>query len=328
MASESGRERTVTVLLGFALMVAGCGGTELSQTTGPTPVKCQTALTGMPASLAASGGRLNATLATTRECAWTASSDVPWVTVKPATGQGDASLSVVVAENTVAASRSGAILVNDGLVRFTQQAAPCRFALDSSSARVGSQGGPVAISVSATAGCTWTASTEAAWVRTLTTRGTGSGTAEFSVQPNDGAERRATLTVAGLTMTVTQASATGGDPTPPPAPDPDPDPAPPSPDPSPGPEPEPVSFKGRVSSLSGLCPSLTFTADDRQVSTDAQTRFTHGNCDDMRNGIEVDIDGDVLASGVILASKVELKDNDDGEDDDEDGDDDGGDDGR
>jgi Domain of unknown function (DUF5666)/Viral BACON domain/Putative binding domain, N-terminal len=318
MANESGRERTVTVLLGFALMVAGCGGTELSQTTGPTPVKCQTALTGMPSSLGASGARLNATLTTTRECAWTASSDVPWVTVKPATGQGGSSLSVVVAENTVAASRSGAILVNDRLVRFTQQAAPCRFALDSSSARVGSQGGPVAVSVSATAGCTWTASTEAAWVRTLTTRGTGSGTAEFSVQPNNGAERRATLTVAGLTVTVMQASAAGADPTPPPAPDPDPPPTPPT---------SRVSFKGRVSTLSGVCPSLTFTADDRQVSTDAQTRFTHGKCDDMRNGIDVDIDGDVLASGVILASKVELKDNDDDDDDGED-DDDGGDDGR
>jgi Viral BACON domain len=147
----------------------------------------------MPASLAASGGRLNATLTTTRECGWTASSDVPWVTVKPATGQGEASLSIVVAENIVAANRSGAILVNDGLVRFTHQAAPCRFGLDSSSARVGSQGGPVAVSVSATTGCTRTASTEAAWVRTLTTRGTGSGTSEFSVQPNNGAERRATL---------------------------------------------------------------------------------------------------------------------------------------
>jgi Domain of unknown function (DUF5666) len=82
-----------------------------------------------------------------------------------------------------------------------------------------------------------------------------------------------------------------------------------------------------VSNLSGVCPSLTFTADDRQVSTDAQTRFTDGKCDDIRNGIDVDIDGDVLASGVILASKVELKDNDDGEDDDEGGDDEGGDDG-
>jgi Domain of unknown function (DUF5666) len=84
-----------------------------------------------------------------------------------------------------------------------------------------------------------------------------------------------------------------------------------------------------VSNLSGLCPSLTFTADDRQVSTDAQTRFTDGKCDDMRNGIDVDIDGDVLASGVILASKVELKDNDDDEDEDDGEDDDeGGDDGR
>jgi Domain of unknown function (DUF5666)/Viral BACON domain/Putative binding domain, N-terminal len=295
----------------------------------------------MPASFAASGARLNATLTTARECAWTASSDVPWVTVNPVTGQGGASLSVVVAENTVAASRSGAVIANDALVRFTQQAAACRFALDSSSARVESQGGPVAVSVSAPAGCTWTASAEASWVRTLTARATGSGTAEFSVQPNDGAERRATLTVAGSTVTVTQASAAGEDPTPPPAPDPDP--APPSPDPSPGPEPPTpptsrVSFKGRVSNLSGDCPSLTFTADDRQVSTDAQTRFTNGKCDDIRNRIDVDIDGDVLASGVILASRVELTndDEDDDEEDDEDGednddgedDDEGGDDGR
>ena len=314
----------IVVLLGLTVIVAGCGGTELSETTGPTPVKCQTALTGLPTSLGASGAHLSATLKTARECAWTAATDVPWVTVRPATGQGDAALAVVVSENTVATSRSGAIVVNDARVRFTQQAAPCRFNLNTSSAQVGSQGGGLTVLVSAATGCTWTASDDAAWVRTVTTRGSGSGVAEFAVDPNSGAERSATLAVAGFTVTVTQAAAGGSapvPPSPPPAPSPDPDPPAP-PDPSPEPAPERVSFKGRVSNLTGACPSLSFTADERQVSTDAKTQFADGTCRDMREGIEVEIEGDVLASGAVLAAKVELKDYDDDDEDDDDDDDD------
>lgn len=68
-----------------------------------------------------------------------------------------------------------------------------------------------------------------------------------------------------------------------------------------------MTFKGTVGNLRGSCPALSFNAGGLQVRTDAATRFKDGECSDMRNGIDVTIDGTVQAGGVIDATKVELK---------------------
>jgi hypothetical protein len=68
-----------------------------------------------------------------------------------------------------------------------------------------------------------------------------------------------------------------------------------------------VTLKGRVSSFSGTCPSLNFRVEGRSVTTDARTKFTDGTCGDMRNGIEVEIDGEVQSTGLIYAINIEVK---------------------
>ena len=63
--------------------------------------------------------------------------------------------------------------------------------------------------VTAGAGCTWSATKNAAWITfTGATGGTGNGSVPYSVAANPSTSARSgTLTVAGLTYTVNQAAA-------------------------------------------------------------------------------------------------------------------------
>lgn len=229
----------------LALIAAGCSESTVTEIAGPSAAtKCQTALTGLPASFPPSGARLNATVSTTRECQWRVESEAPWVQITPASGQGEASVSVVVAENPAAIARSAAMLVNGSRVTVSQDAAPCRFDLNSTSVRVSPEGGPIEVAVSAVPGCVWRASSEVPWVRVVSPEVTGSGSAEFVVDVNTNGERTATLRIAGLAFLVQQAAAAPAPaPTPTPTPTPPPTPAP-SPTPTPGPAPSPPPTPG------------------------------------------------------------------------------------
>jgi hypothetical protein len=73
---------------------------------------------------------------------------------------------------------------------------------------VGANGGAgTTITISTSAGCAWTATSQAFWA-TLTSpaSGTGAGTVKFTVAANTDAARTSTLTIAGQTFTISQAS--------------------------------------------------------------------------------------------------------------------------
>ena len=82
----------------------------------------------------------------------------------------------------------------------------CTFSIVQPTTTFGPEGGTgsASITVSAGTGCTWTATSSAAFITFTTGSGTGSGTASFTVAPNTGAERTATLTVAGASIAITQ----------------------------------------------------------------------------------------------------------------------------
>ena len=66
-------------------------------------------------------------------------------------------------------------------------------------------GGAGQVTVSADAGCAWTAQSQVPWI-TMTGGGTGPGLATYTVAPNNtGAVRTGTLLIAGHTVTITQA---------------------------------------------------------------------------------------------------------------------------
>ena len=88
----------------------------------------------------------------------------------------------------------------------------CSFSISPTSASVAAAGGSGTVSVTATAGCTWSAVSNSSFI-TVTggASGTGNGTVSYSVAANTLTTSRAgTITIAGQTFTVNQAGTTGG----------------------------------------------------------------------------------------------------------------------
>jgi hypothetical protein len=169
-------------------------------------VKCETSFTGTPATLGASGGQVAARVVTLPECAWSATTDVPWLRVDPPSGQGETAVTLYVAPNQLPSTRTAAIQIND------------------------------------------------------------------------------------VQLTLAQAA--------------------PSPRTSPNPLPSSVQFFGQVSGLTGTCPDLVFIAAGRTVETEKKTRFNHGNCKHLRNGMDVDVTGNVTTRGTVYATRIGLDDDD------------------
>ena len=127
--------------------------------------------------------------------------------------------------------------------------------------------------------CDWTATTSANWITLATTRGTGDAEVRYTVDRNTGTGRVGTITIAGQTHRVEQDGAASSH----------------------------VTFTGQVSNLSGACPDFRFSAGGRQVIANGETHFSGGPCRDLRNGIEVEVEGDVQGSGAVLAVRINLK---------------------
>ncbi len=223
------RVRVVACLVVAAAAWAGGCGEGATSLAGPTADKCQISVTAFTRTFAAAGGTGSVTLATTRECSWSAASSTQWISFpRQPSGQGPASFGFVVAANPAPRPREGAIEVSGQRLGIAQEAAPCRFDLDSGTTRATASGGSASVRVSAMAGCTWRAESLTPWIRvTGEGRGDGPGTVSFAIDPNTGAARTGTLMVAGLSHRVEQAAAVPG----PPAPPPPPPPTPPSPPP-------------------------------------------------------------------------------------------------
>ena len=206
----------------------------MTELGGPEPVRCQASVSGVPSEVPEAGRRVNLTVSSARECAWTVASDVPWVSVQPSSGQGEGNVTLTIQENTAPQSRSGTLRVNGFVATLVQREAPCRFAVANAPAPMSHAGGRVTIDVSTGAGCRWDAASSAAWVRPSSAQLSGSRAAEFIVDPNPGGERTATLVVAGHNLSLTQAARSASGPLPPSPPPAGPAPSPPTP-PSPPP---------------------------------------------------------------------------------------------
>jgi Viral BACON domain/Domain of unknown function (DUF5666) len=208
-----------------AMLTVACGGsTTVTEVTGPDPVRCQTSVSGAPASVPAAGNRLTLTVTAPRECTWSAASEASWVQVSPATGQGEGSVTLTVSANPEGRSRTGAVVVNGNRLSVAQEAAPCRYEVSPPSIRLSHDGGRGTFRVTATAACEWQAGTNDGWVRILNSSGSSNGTVEVEAAPNVArVPRVATLSIAGQTVTLTQDS----------EPSPTPTPAPPGPLPAP-----------------------------------------------------------------------------------------------
>jgi hypothetical protein len=322
------RRRLVSGLAAAAVVIShACTSTQTS--VAPTPeadARCSVAVTSSASSFTASGGDASLTITTARDCTWSIATEVQWVTfAAQRSGQGEATVPFRVAANPVPSARSAGISVGAENIVLNQAAAACVYTLSSTSASVGAAGVSGAVQVSTLGGCRWTASSSVSWL-TITSgqTGEGAGTVAVTVSPNPGTARVGQMNIAGQAYTVTQAAA----PPPEPPPAPEPTPAPPSPSPGPAPptspspsptppptpppsppapEPRTVEFSGRINSVSGRCPNVSFRVDGYSVTTDSSTTYRRSECRDLRGNAKVDGEGVMQSNGTVNATRLEVK---------------------
>ena len=200
------RASVVAVIL--SILAAGCGSSSTTATAPATVPRCGVTLAVTDLSVPASGGTGRIGVSAARECAWTASSSVSWVTVTgPASGQGDGAIEYSVGPNSDATTRRGVIELNDQRANLTQAAADCTMSLGDTSETFSNAGGSGTIPVRASsATCSWTAASDANWITIRSgASGSGNGTVAFDVAPGSGTPRTGTILVAGLRFAITQA---------------------------------------------------------------------------------------------------------------------------
>jgi hypothetical protein len=144
-------------------------------------------------------------------CAWTAASNVQWITMTSgATGNGNGLIIFTVAANTGVA-RTGTLTIAGRTSTVTQAAAApapaCTYAIDPMSAAAPAGGATGSVAVITGSACAWTASSNAAWITVNAgASGTANGTVSYGVAANTDAARTGAVTIAGQTFTVTQAA--------------------------------------------------------------------------------------------------------------------------
>ena len=179
-------------------------GTTFTVTQAAAP--CSFAISPSSQSVTASGGSGTVTVTAGSGCAWTAASNVSWLSVTAgASGTGGGSVTFSAAAYTGTTTRTGTLTIAGKTFTVTQAGVACTFTVSPLSVYVGSKGlVSGTITVTSQAGCTWTSASGASWI-TVTGSGSGNGSATYAVAEHTGTvSRTGTVTVAGKTFTVQQ----------------------------------------------------------------------------------------------------------------------------
>ena len=182
--------------------IARVAGQTVNVTQGP---QCSLAIAPTSARVSAAGGSITIAVTAPGGCPWSAETREPWLSVSPQSGEGSASVQVVVAANS-GTERQGTVDIG-GLVFTVSQdaAAPCVFTIAPTSGSIGTFGGTGTVAVTTRADCTWTVDVGAAtWLQVSPVSGAGSGVVTYSAGPNLGPLRSATIAVARQPFLITQ----------------------------------------------------------------------------------------------------------------------------
>jgi hypothetical protein len=193
-APNSGAARSGTI-------TAGGQTFTVSQDSG-----CSAAVAPDTVAVSAAGGSQTVSISTAADCAWTAANNAPWIAVAmPASGSGNGTVRLDIQANTDAA-RSGTATIAGKVVTVNQDSG-CTIAIAPSSTPMVVGGGTGSVTVTAGAGCTWTAVSGAAWIIvTGGATGSGPGAVTFSVAANvTGTTRSGSITIGGKVFAVNQA---------------------------------------------------------------------------------------------------------------------------
>src|SRR5437762_1907371 len=210
--------------------------TQVGMTQEAAP--CRYTVSPASAAVPAAGGSVTIAIDTLNGCAWTAASDAPWLTAAGAMSASvSGSVTLRAAPNADPSPRSATVHIAEQSVVVTQAGlappapspspapppspdpspapppapppTPCAFTLSATSARVASSGGSVTVSVTAGAGCPWTAASSVPWIVVgAGANGSGNGAVRLDVAANTStSDRSGMVTIAGQTFAVTQAAA-------------------------------------------------------------------------------------------------------------------------
>ncbi len=195
----------------YYLLVGGCFGASgnllISASGGTT---CAFSIDPTTAAFGAAGGSDGVSVTASNDCAWTATSNVGWITITSGgSGSGDGTVQFSVAANTSANALTGTMTIARQTFTVTQLApTPCTYTLSATAALYSSSGGNGSVNVTAGSNCAWTAISNNGFI-TITSGGSGSGdgTVQFSVAANTSTNAlTGTMTIAGQTFTVTQSA--------------------------------------------------------------------------------------------------------------------------
>src|SRR6185369_329753 len=102
-------------------------------------------------------------------------------------------------------ARNGSMTIAGLSFTISQSGTSCSYQISPTSQSFTSTGGTSSVTVTAGAGCGWTAVSNDAWITiTSGSSGSGNGSVGYSVAANVGGTRNGTITIAGQTFTVTQ----------------------------------------------------------------------------------------------------------------------------
>jgi hypothetical protein len=139
-------------------------------------------------------------------CAWTARTEANWVTVNDGrNGTGDGTVRLLIQGNS-GAPRTTIVLIAGLPFTLTQYGPQCSNAIQPTSTTIASGPANVSVAVNAAAGCTWSATSDVAWITVAEGgSGVGGGNVRLAVQANSGASpRTGTVRIAGQTFTLVQ----------------------------------------------------------------------------------------------------------------------------
>jgi hypothetical protein len=195
-------------LIACCTAIAACASGSTS-VLGPSDTRCALALTVNSSTLPAEGGKGTLTITTARECQWSASTTGSWLSfTTPATGQGPGAVSFEVLPNRSLQARTANLVVSEQHVNLSQSAATCSIAVTPASIAVGPEGGEARLHIAADDFCSWTASSQSAWLSFGSDpNGTGSSELVLNVAPNSGGQRAGTINVAGTQVNISQREA-------------------------------------------------------------------------------------------------------------------------
>jgi uncharacterized repeat protein (TIGR02543 family) len=147
-------------------------------------------------------------------CSWTASTNSgswDWIGITSGTsGTGSGTVNYILLANNTGSPRTGTLTIAGQAFTITQQAGGgCTYSISLIGVTFAKGGGSDGVNVTASSGCSWSASTNSGswdWIGISSGwSGTGNGTVNYFLLPNNtGMDRTGTLIIAGKTFMITQ----------------------------------------------------------------------------------------------------------------------------